>query len=183
MKIVFALGNPGDRYAMTRHNAGFFAVDLYAKMRGLEWKEKPKWKAVVTETVVDGEKVVIVKPMTFYNLVGESLVAVMGFYKVGLEDVLVVCDDISLPFGTVRARMSGSDGGSGGLRSVVAQVGTEFKRVKIGTDNDMRVKMGDSEFVLGRFSEEERAELGGVLMKVGEMIDGFVGGDFAAKSE
>ncbi|MCL2444601.1 aminoacyl-tRNA hydrolase [Candidatus Saccharibacteria bacterium] len=183
MKIIFALGNPGTQYSMTRHNAGFFAVDLYAKIRELEWKEKPKWKAVVAELDSEGEKVIFVKPQTFYNLVGESLVAVMGFYKADIEDLLVVCDDLNLPFGVVRARMSGGDGGSNGLRSVVAQIGTEFKRVKIGTDGEMRKRMSDADYVLARFSEEEKAELGGVLMKVGGMIDDFIIGEFEAKSD
>lgn len=181
MKIILALGNPERKFNFTRHNLGFFAADLFAKVHELEWAENVRFKAITSTYKAGGDSILIVKPLTYYNLVGETLGAVMRFYKVPVEDILVVCDDLSLPFGTVRTRLGGSDGGNNGLRSVIAQVGTEFKRVRIGTDNDMRAKMGDVDFVLAKFSEEEREELPEVLGKAIKLMGDFACGQFEAK--
>jgi PTH1 family peptidyl-tRNA hydrolase len=156
MKLVVGLGNPGGRYRGTRHNVGFEVVDALVARNGL--KLQP-WKALAetAEWRRPEGRVWFVKPSTFMNLSGEAVVALMGFYKVELIDVLVVCDDVNLPVGRLRARPEGSDGGNNGLASIIAALGTEgFSRLRIG------VGRGDpqrdlSDHVLSRFSPDDLA--------------------------
>ena len=173
MKLVVGLGNPGDRYNFTRHNAGFLALDFYFKVRGLQWEGKPKFGALWTR---EGE-VIFIKPQEYYNESGRAVAEFMRYYKIALSDVLVICDNFDLEFGKVRYRSTGLAGGNNGLKSVDAHLGTsEYARVRIGTGNDeLRRRMGDVDFVLSRFTPEEKAMLPDVLREVGEKIEGFVG--------
>ena len=107
MKLLFALGNPEPRSDNTRHNVGFFVADEFARRTGVTFGEKTKFKALIAETTIGGEKVIIAKPTTFYNLVGESYRALADFYKIAPEDTLVIADDLALPFGTMRLREGG----------------------------------------------------------------------------
>lgn len=154
MKLVVGLGNPGGRYRGTRHNVGFEVVDALAGRHRLQLQP---WKALA-ETAEwrrpDG-RVWFVKPTSFMNLSGEAVVALMGFYKVELADVLVVCDDVNLPVGRLRARPEGSDGGNNGLASVISSLGTEgFSRIRIGVGRgDPQRDLADH--VLSRFSPDD----------------------------
>lgn len=181
MKVVVGQGNPGSRYGFTRHNAGFLALDFYAKVYGLEWKMLAKFDAMVAESERDGEKVLLVKPQEFYNLTGLAVQKVLQFYKLSTDDILVVCDDLNLEFGTVRTRMGGSDGGNNGLKSVVQQIGTEFARIRIGTSNEQRTMMSDADFVLAKFTDDEKKGLPMILDEAKDMIDMFLDGKFEAK--
>ena len=160
MKIIVGLGNPGVQYERTRHNIGFLFLDwLRQKFAFAEMQEKSKFKALVAEMIVAGEKVVLVKPLTFMNLSGETLVALKSFYKCEDSDFVVCFDDVDLPFGEVRLRQSGSAGTHNGMRSIIGLLGTEeIPRLKFGIDSDLR-RSDLSSFVLGRFTEEEQAEL------------------------
>ena len=169
MKLVVGLGNPGARYNFTRHNFGFLALDFYFKVHGLEWKDKPKFGAVWGRS---GDAIFI-KPQDYYNESGRAVQGFMRFYKIDLADILVVCDDFNLEFGRMRYRAQGSAGGNNGLKSIISALGTdEFARLRIGTGNDgLRSKMGDMDFVLSKFTSEEKEKLPGILGEVVGRID------------
>ena len=172
MKLIVGLGNPGARYNFTRHNFGFLALDFYFKVRKLEWKDKPKFGAMWGR---EGDTIFI-KPQDYYNESGRAVQEFMRFYKIPLDDILVVCDDFNLEFGKLRYREQGSAGGNNGLKSVMATLGTtEFKRLRVGTGNDeLRGKMGDVDFVLSKFTPEEKEKLPGILGEVVEKIEEIV---------
>lgn len=169
MKLVVGLGNPGNQYNFTRHNAGFLALDFYFKVHGLEWETKPKFGAVWAR---EGE-MIFVKPQDYYNESGRAVAEFVRYYKIALSDMLVICDNFDLEFGKVRYRASGLAGGNNGLKSVDKYLGTnEYPRIRIGTGNDeLRRKMGDVDFVLSRFTAEEKAKLPEILKEACEKID------------
>ena len=164
MKLIVGLGNPGNEYNFTRHNSGFLALDFYAKLKNLEWEKHPKFGAIYLR---EGDKILI-KPQGFYNTSGVPVKAFQNFYKIPLENLLIICDDFNLEFGKIRQRERGTAGGNNGLKSVIAELKTEnFKRLRIGTGNDeLRKKLGDVDFVLSRFTPEEKAKLPEILTAV-----------------
>lgn len=172
MKLVVGLGNPGNEYNFTRHNAGFLALDFYFKLHGLTWNDKPRLSAVYGRD----KDVIFIKPQDFYNLSGRAVSEYMRYYKIAASDILVVCDNFDLEFGKVRFRSSGLAGGNNGLKSVDQYLaGADYARIRIGTGNDeLRRKMGDVDFVLSRFTAEEKAKLPVVLRDVCEKIDEFI---------
>lgn len=171
MKIIVGFGNPGTKYNFTRHNLGFLALDFYAKTHKLTWQNKPKFNAIVAKN--DENDTLFIKAQTYYNEVGQSVRAILDFYKLSPQDILVICDDFNLEFGKIRFRERGSAGGNNGLKSIIAHLGTEdFPRLRIGTANDdIRSKVGDTDFVLSRFSEQEYAELPTILREIESFID------------
>lgn len=159
MKIIFAQGNPGKQYENTRHNVGFLALEHYAKQHNVEFQSKMKFNADIAELSVGTEKVLFVKPMTFYNETGVSARAIIDFYKVDTSDMLVIHDELALPFGTIRVRHSGRDAGNNGIKSLNAHIGEHFTRIRIGIRNGMADHYQDSDFVLGKFTSEEYSTL------------------------
>lgn len=156
MYIIVGLGNPGRQYAHTRHNAGFDTIDILAEKYGISLDMK-KHKALCGKGMIEGQKVVLAKPLTFMNLSGESVRELAGFYKIDPEEELIVIyDDISLEPGQLRIRAKGSAGGHNGMKSIIAHLGTQvFKRVKIGVGE--KPKGYDlADYVLGHFSKAER---------------------------
>ena len=172
MKLIIGLGNPGNQYNFTRHNTGFLALDFYFKTHKLEWEKKPKFGAIYTRV---GDTF-FVKPQDFYNDSGKAVREFARFYKISLSDILVVCDDFNLEFGKIRTRATGSAGGNNGLKSIIAELGTEdFTRLRIGTGNDeLRQKIGDVDFVLSKYTPEEKDQLPAILNEVAERIDEFL---------
>lgn len=170
MQLIVGLGNPESKYNFTRHNFGFLALDFYAKIHNIDW-QKPKMGALWFK---DGNRLFI-KPQNYYNNSGEAVQAFMHFYKIPPENILVVCDDFDLPFGTLRYRAKGSSGGNNGLKSISERLGTtEFPRLRIGSNNPaIRQKVGDIDFVLGKFTSEEKAELPQILSEMTTKIDDF----------
>ncbi len=131
--IVAGLGNPGDKYARTRHNMGFLTLDLLAEREHVKI-DRIKFKAVTAQAVLSGRRCLLMKPQTFMNLSGEAVREAAQFYKIPADHVLVIYDDISLPVGKLRVRPSGSAGGHNGIKNIISQLGTDqFPRVKIGT--------------------------------------------------
>lgn len=171
MKLIVGLGNPGNQYNFSRHNTGFLSLDFYFKLRKLDWEKNPKFNAIWKK---DGDKIFI-KPQTFYNDVGVSIQAFKNFYKIENEDILVICDDFNLEFGKLRERNKGSAGGNNGLKSTIEKLGTsEFPRLRVGTANDsLRKKIGDTDFVLGKFTDSEKEKLPEILREITEKIDEF----------
>ena len=161
MKLVVGLGNPESRYNFTRHNTGFMVLDYYFKVKGLKWSDKPRLGALWGRS----DDVIFIKPQEYYNESGRAVAAYMKYYKITASDILVVCDDFNLDFGMVRYRAAGSAGGNNGLKSIIASIGTdEFPRIRIGTGNDvLRAKLGDVDFVLSKFTVEEKNQLPEVM--------------------
>ncbi len=176
MKLILGLGNTGKAYEGTRHNIGFTVLDEFASRNSAEFKEFPKFKGTLANLNFGGEKVALLKPSTFYNLSGEAARSVMDFYKISPRDVLVVHDELMLPFGTVRTREGGSDAGNNGIKSLSAHVGDETYRIRIGIGNELRESRGDADFVLSHFTSEEKTKLPMLLSTVLEKIDVFIGG-------
>lgn len=158
MYIIVGLGNPGKDYEMTRHNVGFRVIDKLADEYNIDVREK-KHKGLIGKGVIDGNKVVLVKPQTFMNLSGECVREVMDYYKEEPENVIVVYDDISLDVAKLRVRPKGSAGGHNGIKSLIAHLGTDvFPRVKFGVGD--KPKGRDlADYVLGHFSKEENVEI------------------------
>jgi PTH1 family peptidyl-tRNA hydrolase len=154
MKVIVGLGNPGAKYAGTRHNVGFDVIDYLAAAPGCT-PFREKFDAFVAELKESGESVLLVKPLTFMNLSGRSVRAVIDFYKLPLDGLLVVCDDFNLPLGKLRMRAKGSHGGQNGLRNIQEQLGTdEYTRLRIGVGQPAP---GDAvDHVLSKFRPGER---------------------------
>lgn len=159
MYVIAGLGNPGKKYAKTRHNVGFDTLDIIADRYRIDVTTE-KFKALVGTGVIDGQKVILVKPQTFMNLSGESLRLVCAFYKIDVEEELIVIyDDISLEPGQIRIRKKGSAGGHNGMKSIISHLGTQvFKRVKVGVG--AKPEGYDlADYVLGHFSFSERLDM------------------------
>ena len=159
MYIIAGLGNPGSRYEKTRHNCGFEAIDLLAERCGISLKDR-KFKSLCGNGVIDGQKVLLMKPLTYMNLSGEAVQAAAAFYKIDpAKELIVLYDDISLEPGQLRVRAKGSAGGHNGIRSIIQMLGTDqFLRVKIGT-GAKPADMDLADYVLGRIPLSERADM------------------------
>ena len=159
MFIIAGLGNTTSQYEGTRHNIGFDVMDALAEKYNISISEK-KHKALCGKGVIEGEKVLLVKPQTYMNLSGESIAEILNYYKLDAEeDFLVVFDDISLAPGNIRIRKKGSAGGHNGIKNIIAMTGTQnFKRIKVGVGE--KPKGWDlADYVLGRFSDEDRKKV------------------------
>ena len=172
MYLIVGLGNPGPEYNFTRHNFGFLALDFYFKKMSIKWQKSEKHSAIWQKQ----GNTLFIKPQTFYNEVGNSVLAFKNFYKIDNNNILILCDDFCIPFGTIRERAKGSAGGNNGLKSIISCLGTEdFPRLRLGTGNDtLRAKYGDSNFVLGKFTEEEKSALPDILNKTEVLINNFI---------
>ena len=124
MKLVVGLGNIGNKYTFTRHNAGFMLADSIALNNNLTFRENSKLKSLITNFRYGNEDYIIIKPPTFMNLSGEAVRAVIDYYKIAVEDIIIVHDDLSLPLGKIRLRSNGSDGGHNGIKSIIQHLGT-----------------------------------------------------------
>lgn len=171
MYVIAGLGNPGKKYENTRHNIGFITLDFLAEKHDIKI-DKLKHKALVGEGRIAGQKVLLVKPQTFMNLSGESLRAVMDYYKVDIEDMIVIYDDIDLPAGTVRIRKKGSAGTHNGMRSIVQHLGTDFPRIRMGIGNERKGDLVD--FVLGGFSKEDKEVLEPAIERAALSVEMYV---------
>lgn len=176
MKLIIGLGNPGTEYKGTRHNVGWAALEHYAREHGLHFAAKTRFKARVAEFHDHNERVVLAMPTTYYNLSGESARAIADFYKLAPQDILVVHDEMFLPFATLRTRRGGSDAGNNGIKSLSEHVGQGTYRLRIGTGSDTRLNMDDADFVLSRFTEDEQHTLDNLYPKITFLINTFIAG-------
>lgn len=172
MKLIIGLGNPGSKYEKTRHNAGFMAVDAFAKLQNATaWKKHHKAEALVTEIMIDGQKHLLAKPQTFMNDSGKAVQDLMAFYKIEAANLVVVHDELDLPFATLRIVSDSSAGGHNGVSSVIETIGTKtFTRLRIGVGSEKRGKVPTATFVLLPFSLFERLKLKGVISQAAEAI-------------
>ena len=172
MKLIVGLGNPGTRFNFTRHNVGFLALDFYFKLNKLEWSDRPRLSAISGKT----DKAIFIKPQDFYNLSGQAVANYARYYKIPTSDILVICDNFDLEFGKVRFKSTGSSGGNNGLKSVDKELSTpDYARIRIGTENsEILSKLGAVDFVLSRFTPEEKENLPKILAEVCKKIDEFI---------
>ncbi|MBB1565232.1 aminoacyl-tRNA hydrolase [Candidatus Gracilibacteria bacterium] len=154
MKVIIGLGNPGKEYENTRHNVGFMFLDyLKEKENFSEFSYESKFKGEISSGSFAGEKIILLKPQTFMNLSGESVRKIVDFYKLSLDDFIVIYDDLSMEFGKIRFRESGSAGGHNGVKDIIKYLKENFKRIKVGIGFDKKFEI--SNWVLSKFSEEE----------------------------
>jgi PTH1 family peptidyl-tRNA hydrolase len=162
-KLVVGLGNPGEEYAVTRHNIGFMAVDTLAEAQDVSFVTKKDLKALVAVTHIGGRQVVLAKPLTFMNLSGEAVAALAAFYKVSTPDITVVHDELDLPFGTVQKKLGGGSAGHNGLKSIIQHLGENFNRIRVGIGPKTPEQMDTADFVLQKFSKDEQKKLSSTI--------------------
>ena len=155
MKLLIGLGNPGEEYKKTRHNIGFEVIDALSEKWGIPLNQA-KHKGLYGVGYANGKKVVLLKPMTYMNLSGESIAAVMNFFKIDTEDIVVLYDDLDLDTGKVRLRQKGSAGGHNGIKSIINQLGSDqFPRIKLGIGERANADDDLKDYVLSKFSKEQ----------------------------
>ena len=184
MKLIIGLGNPGAEYAKSRHNFGWIVLDRTADGLDASWQTKPKFQSQVAETAIENERVLLIKPMTFYNLSGEAVRKVRDFYQLDNSDILVIHDEMALPIGTVRTRFGGADAGNNGIKSLIEHIGPDFARLRIGSgrapgaNGDTRPEVNHRDHVLNRPNAEEAKLLQQLSPNIEQIIADFVGNQF-----
>jgi len=175
MKLFVGLGNPGKKYAFTRHNVGFMVIDTYANRNNLNFKYESKFDAEIAMFNQNQEKVILCKPSTFMNLSGDAIIKVMNYYDIDIEDVFVFVDDINLNVGRLRLREKGGHGGHNGLRDIIQKAHTrDFKRIRIGIGENTAARL--DHYVLGEFSKDEIITIKNTADQCVEMIDDIING-------
>lgn len=178
MKLIVGLGNPGKEYEKTRHNMGFMFIDDYAKKKNVEISKK-KFQGLYVEFMNNGEKTILLKPQSYINLSGEVVKSFVDFYKINIEDILIINDDLDLPIGKYKLRPTGSSGGHNGLKNIEAYLHTQdYKRLKIGISNNK--EMDTKDYVLGDISKENQKIIDELKDTVNNIIDDFYKLDFEA---
>lgn len=175
MKIVIGLGNPTNKYENTRHNVGFKVLDELADKIGSNFSSENKFKAHILKGIIKSEQVLLVKPQTFMNLSGEAVALIMGYFKVNINNIIVVYDDLSLDMGTLRFRANGSDGGHNGIKSIINSLGgnKNFVRLKVGI-GPQPPYMPAEKFVLGEFTSQEQELLKDVVKASANAVECFL---------
>jgi PTH1 family peptidyl-tRNA hydrolase len=176
--LIVGLGNIGNKYDQTRHNIGFACIDEFAKSAEFApWSEKKDLKCLLTTKNLGSTKVIVIKPTTLMNLSGDAVQAVMHYYKVVLNRVLVVHDELDIPFGQIRMRTGGSDAGHNGIKSVTNQVGEQYSRIRVGIGPKTPESIDSADFVLQRFSEQELGNTDDLTKEVVSVINEFIFGE------
>jgi len=173
VKLIVGLGNPGSEYRETRHNIGFLVIDELARRWNTD-RSREQFEALIVKTSAEGQQVMLVKPLTFMNLSGHAVSNLAGYYKVEPADVFAITDDVALPLGRLRARREGGAGGHNGLKSLIAQLGTEgFPRLRVGVGRgDGRRDLADH--VLGRFEANERETVVAAVLRAADATEMFL---------
>ena len=180
MKMIVGLGNIGTRYDETRHNTGFMVVDQLARDYHLGAFTHLKQEAVAVSGVINGEKVMLVKPTTFMNDSGRAIGPLVDYYDIGLDDLVIVNDDLDMPVGKVRLKTHGASGGHNGLKSIISALGTKnFNRVKVGIDHPQHGTVVSH--VLGKFSKEERPKFDQAVEQAEHALEDWINGEDFAK--
>ena len=177
--LIVGLGNPGAKYAGTRHNAGFDALDWAARRWGIR-VDRARFDALTGTGEAAGHKVLLLKPQTFMNLSGQAVGKAAAFYKVPAQNVIVLFDDISLAPGRLRLRKAGSAGGHNGVKSIISQIGQEFPRVKIGVGAKPHPEYDLADWVLSRFTPDERKAMEARDDDVADALEMMMKGQFEA---
>jgi peptidyl-tRNA hydrolase, PTH1 family len=179
LKAIVGLGNPGAKYRATRHNVGFVVLDEMARRVGVEFESAPATAIMARWRRTNGEAALLVKPLTFMNESGQAVGDVVRYFKIDLADLLIVVDEAQLPLGRLRARATGSAGGHNGLKSVIAHLGQDFPRLRIGVGRgDVRRDLADH--VLARFEADEQAEAARMILRAADAAETFITSGIAA---
>jgi len=163
--LIVGLGNPGPEYALTRHNVGFMAIDSLA---GTDAKWKKEKNALTMRGEINGARVIFAKPQTFMNNSGDAVGPLMAFYKIPLENLVVIHDDMDLKLGTMREKIGGSSAGHNGIKSIDAAIGNDYRRIRIGVGHprDFDIKMDSVDWVLGKFDDEQLKQIKSVIKSI-----------------
>ena len=195
MKLIVGLGNPGPRYKGTRHNVGFEVVDELAKRAAITFESAPadalmaKWRRPVRGAGAPGvsnDTVMLIKPLTFMNLSGQAIGELLRYFKIEVADLLVVVDEVQLPLGKLRARMRGSAGGHNGLKNVIAHLGEDFSRLRLGVGRpagggeDKAARRDLADHVLAKFDTDEAAEVTRMIGRAADAAETFITSGIAA---
>jgi PTH1 family peptidyl-tRNA hydrolase len=185
VKAIVGLGNPGAKYRGTRHNVGFAVADELARRWAIAFESAPFDALIAKWRPADGEPVLLAKPLTFMNASGEAAGALARYFKIETADLLIVVDDVQLPLGRLRARARGSAGGHNGLKSIIAHLGDDFSRLRVGVGRgpeglEGRVQRDLVDHVLSRFEPEENAEVEGMMTRAADAAETFITSGIAA---
>ena len=173
--LVVCLGNPGDRYENTRHNVGFMVADELAERQRAPI-QKLRFKALTNLFTISGEKVLVMKPVTYMNLSGEAVRPAADFYRLPPDHVLVVSDDTALPVGRLRIRRGGSAGGHNGLKSVIQHLGTDqFPRIRVGVGEKPHPDYDMADWVLGHFQGEDKKAMDAAVKRAADAVECLIG--------
>lgn len=172
MKLIVGLGNPGKEYENTRHNIGFMVLDDYANKKNLIFS-KLKDCGLYIKTCIENEEVILLKPQKYINLSGEVVIKFVKFYKINIDDILIINDDLDIELGKYKLKYKGSSGGHNGLKNIELHLGTQqYKRLKIGISNNKLLDTKD--YVLGKLSSDEKLKLQTVINISSEIIDDYL---------
>ena len=172
--LVVGLGNPGDKYFYTRHNAGFLAMDYISQKCGAT-VNRSKFKALVGEATIAGKRVLLMKPQTLMNASGLAVKEAISFYKIPIENVIVLSDDVNLDVGRMRVRKSGSDGGQKGLRSIIRETGSDnFPRIRFGVGQKPHPDYDMADWVLGSFKNQDALDIDEAVEKAWKAVENLI---------
>ena len=172
MKLIVGLGNPGKQYENTRHNIGFIFIDSFANSLGIQIS-KEKYNGLYAEAIINGEKIILLKPLSYMNLSGEVIIKFVNFFKINIEDILIINDDLDMDFGRIRLKSSGSSGGHNGLKNIELHLGTQnFKRLKFGIAKNKLIDTKD--YVLGNFNKEEKEIIENSKENINNILKDFI---------
>ena len=176
MKLIVGLGNPGKEYENTRHNMGFMAIDFYAQKNNLDFKKK--FNGLYSETTINGEKIILLKPQTYMNLSGNCIIEFVNYFKIDLDDVLIIYDDKDFDLGTFKIKKNGSSGGHNGMNNIISHFKTQnIKRIRMGiSKNDIPL----IDYVLQKMGKNEMDKINGIFPIISDVIEDFVKLDFEA---
>jgi len=176
MKLIVGLGNPGKEYEGTRHNIGFMVLDYFANSNNIKF-DKKKFNGEYVETVIAGEKVILFKPMEYINLSGQAISKIINFYKIDIDDVFIIHDDLDIELGKYKLKPKGNDGGHNGIKSIISNISSnDFKRLKIGIGNNKLIDTKD--YVLNKFNSEESEKILPNIKIATNIINDFIKMDF-----
>lgn len=177
MKLIVGLGNPGLKYRKSRHNVGFMFCDELIKSCKIKASLEKKFKAFIAKTIINGEEVIIIEPVTYMNLSGEAVKLVKDYYNIDYNDILVIYDDLDLPVGKIRIRPNGSSGGHKGMKSIIDNLQTsEIKRVRIGIGECAREDVID--YVLSKFNKDDYNLILDATYKSYDIVSSFISDSF-----
>lgn len=180
MKLIVGLGNPGAKYAATRHNTGWLALDHYllhghsGETKKSEFKLRKRLHAETVELSMVKEKIILAKPTTFMNRSGDSVAVLSSFYKIQPTDILVMHDELDLPFGSLRVKTGGGDAGNKGIRSIIQTIGPAFWRLRLGIGNEFQARQTGEDFVLTNFMKMETEHLPAIFKTSDDLITRFI---------
>lgn len=177
MKLIVGLGNPGKEYEKTRHNVGFNVLDKYINYKNVDAKWKEKFNGLYIESNINGEKVIFLKPQSYMNLSGGVVRKFIDFFKIDIDDILIISDDLDLNVGNYKLKDTGTSGGHNGLKDIESNIGTkDYKRLKIGISNNKG--MDTKDYVLGNLSKEDRKVIDNLFDEIKLIIDDYFDIDF-----